>query len=307
MIDRFANAEEDADLPHAPLDLSARIRELRTRQGLKQSEIARRMGLDPSIPSLWEQGKRLVPANRVRALADALSVSVAELLQEASGGPKSIVPLADGRTRHGSADLAPVTRALRDRVAGDRAPLLTLVSAQNPPAAPGPESEPQPPVTPAPAPKPFVPAPRPALTGWIPEGWAPGERIQDISPALPDGYWLDPVRLEKPAAKQLLRSRLCPDDQALVGNREVPGAAMAQRVYQHCSRLEGYASGRLPLIEAIFRAVLAAEYAGLTVDGLPEALGERAGAVPITRTLLRRLRDSVRPYPLRWVDRELFG
>jgi transcriptional regulator with XRE-family HTH domain len=308
MIDRFANAEDDADLPHAPLDLSTRIRELRTRQGLKQSEVARRMGLDPSIPSLWEQGKRLVPANRVRALADALGVSVAELLQEASGAPKPVVPVADGRARHGPADLAAMTRALRDRPAGQHSPLLTLVSAQDSaPVAPGPQSEPQPPVAPVPAPRPFVPAARPVLTGWIPEGWAPDERIQDINPALPDGYWLDPVRLEKQTAKLLLRSRLCPADQALIGDREVPGTAMAERIYRHCCRQEGYAAGRLPLIEAIFRAVLAAEDAGLSVDGLAESLGERAGAVPITRTLLRRLRDSVRPYPLRWVDRELFG
>src|SRR5919198_6418825 len=89
MIDQFANLEDgDVLLPTAPLDLSARIRALRTRQGLKQSEVARRMGLDPSIPSLWEQGKRLVPANRVRALAEALGVPVAELLDGIGGAPR---------------------------------------------------------------------------------------------------------------------------------------------------------------------------------------------------------------------------
>src|SRR5437660_10098040 len=60
------------------------MRDLRARQGLKQSEVARRMRLDPSIPSLWEQGKRLVPANRLRALAEALEVSVEELLDGVS-------------------------------------------------------------------------------------------------------------------------------------------------------------------------------------------------------------------------------
>src|SRR5438270_8222509 len=64
------------------------MRDLRARQGLKQSEVARRMRLDPSIPSLWEQGKRLVPANRVRALADALEVSVEELLEGVSGAER---------------------------------------------------------------------------------------------------------------------------------------------------------------------------------------------------------------------------
>src|SRR5919198_2897293 len=91
MIDQFANLEDgDALLPNAPLDLSARMRELRARQGLKQSELARRMGLDPSIPSLWEQGKRLVPANRVRALAEALEVSLDELLDGVVSGAQRV-------------------------------------------------------------------------------------------------------------------------------------------------------------------------------------------------------------------------
>src|ERR687887_126782 len=97
MIDQFANLEDgDALLPTAPLDLSARMRELRARQGLKQSELARRMGLDPSIPSLWEQGKRLVPANRVRSLAEALEVTVEELLEGISGTARPNKPANDG-------------------------------------------------------------------------------------------------------------------------------------------------------------------------------------------------------------------
>src|SRR5579864_3727757 len=92
MLDQVTNLESDTDLalPTASLDLSARMRDLRARQGLKQSEVARRMRLDPSIPSLWEQGKRLVPANRVRALADALEVTVEELLDGVAGAqPRS--------------------------------------------------------------------------------------------------------------------------------------------------------------------------------------------------------------------------
>src|SRR4051812_50226137 len=90
MIDQVTNLEEgDLALPASSLDLSLRMRDLRARQGLKQSEVARRMRLDPSIPSLWEQGKRLVPANRVRALADALEVSVEELLDGVSGAQRA--------------------------------------------------------------------------------------------------------------------------------------------------------------------------------------------------------------------------
>jgi DNA-binding transcriptional regulator YdaS (Cro superfamily) len=46
--------------------------------------VARRMGLDPSMTSVWERGKRLVPRNRVPALAAALGVSVDELRGRAS-------------------------------------------------------------------------------------------------------------------------------------------------------------------------------------------------------------------------------
>src|SRR5581483_7468015 len=91
MLDQITNLDPDSDLalPTASLDLSTRMRDLRARQGLKQSEVARRMRLDPSIPSLWEQGKRLVPANRLRALAEALEVSIEELLEGVTGTPSA--------------------------------------------------------------------------------------------------------------------------------------------------------------------------------------------------------------------------
>src|SRR5690348_3692558 len=109
MLDQVTNLESDSDiaLPTASLDLSMRMRDLRARQGLKQSEVARRMRLDPSIPSLWEQGKRLVPANRVRALADALEVTMEELLEGVAGAqPRStkIIPETTAPS-HSVADL----------------------------------------------------------------------------------------------------------------------------------------------------------------------------------------------------------
>ena len=304
MIDEFS---ADTDLPSVPVDLSSRMREIRARQGLKQSEVARRMGLDPSIPSLWEQGKRPVPANRIGALAEALGVSIAELLEGLPGAPRPAEVPAETPARS-AIGYGTTVRAYPGRELAQQAPLVTLVSQPSPPIAMR-ESRPEVIVEPAlqkPR-RPFVQGERPPLVGWIPDGWEPADRIQDITPALPDGYWLDPVRLERHSAKQLLRSRLCAEDQALVGDREVPGLALAERIYQHCSKQEGFSTGRLPLIEAIFRLVLAAEYGGLTVDALVESLKERPGVVPVTRSLLRRLRDSARPYPLRWVDRELFG
>jgi transcriptional regulator with XRE-family HTH domain len=303
MLDQITNLEPDGDvaLPTASLDLSRRMRDLRSRQGLKQSEVARRMRLDPSIPSLWEQGKRLVPANRVRALADALEVTVEELLDGISGtergAPKPLVPdpggvrvteLIDERAiRPQPVDVAPMSggQLLPSSLDGVATLEITQAVAEQ-----------------------WVVPERPPLEGWIPDGWQPADRIQDISPSLPDGYWLDPVKLEKSKARQLLRSRLCAADRAVVDDRDVPGAALAERLYSHCGKQAGFlASARLPLAETIFRCVVTADHGGLTDGALVEMLRDRAGAVPVSATLLRRLRDSVRPYPIRRVDADLFG
>src|SRR5919198_3133884 len=158
MIDQFANLEDgDALLPTAPLDLSARMREIRARQGLKQSEVARRMGLDPSIPSLWEQGKRLVPASRVRSLAEALEVTVEELLDGVTGAPQPARQVVEGPARGAMNDLsASDEHALRQR--SDQ-PLLRLLPHDD-------EETPEP--APQVAPEPWVIPERPPLVGWIP-------------------------------------------------------------------------------------------------------------------------------------------
>jgi transcriptional regulator with XRE-family HTH domain len=311
MIDQFTTLEDgDIALPTSSLDLSTRMRDLRARQGLKQSELARRMGLDPSIPSLWEQGKRLVPANRVRSLAEALEVSVEELLEGVSGAGRAAKTLPEPAARSGVAELLD-DRVMRTRPGQPAAPAATI-DGNGPllrllPQTADEVAEPAQLEVELPS-EPWVVPERPALSGWIPDGWQPADRIQDISPSLPDGYWLDPVKLEKPAARQLLRSRLCVADQALVGDRDVPGAALAERLYSHCSKDDGFLSvGRLPLAEAIFRCVLSADHGGLSDGALVEMLRERASAVPVSATLLRRLRDSVRLYPIRRVDADLFG
>jgi transcriptional regulator with XRE-family HTH domain len=306
MLDQVTNLESDTDfmLPTASLDLSTRMRDLRARQGLKQSEVARRMRLDPSIPSLWEQGKRLVPANRVRALAEALEVPLEELLDGVSGAHRPSPKVLTEDNNHAPTVVSEFIeeRTVRPMPA-DEAPLLRLVpqtSVEEPvetTTQDGDVNGDQ-----------WITPERPPLDGWIPDGWQPTDRIQDITPALPDGYWLDPVKLERPNARQLLRSRLCEADQQAIGERDVPGAALAERLYSHCSKEEGFfPSGRLPLAEAIFRSVLTADHGGLTDAALVDMLSERAGAVPVSTTLLRRLRDSVRPYPIRRVDADLFG
>jgi len=301
MLDQFTTLEDgDLALPTSSLDLSTRMRDLRARQGLKQSEVARRMGLDPSIPSLWEQGKRLVPANRVRPLADALEVSIEELLDGISGATRTSKPGADGVSRPGVAELIDDRAAAARQRVTETAPLLRLL--------PRPEDAPPSASLGGDAPsEPWVVPQRPPLDGFIPDGWQANERIQDISPSLPDGYWLDPIKLEKQAARQLLRSRLCTLDRAAVDGLDVPGAVLAERIHAHCSKREGFVPGRLPVVETIFRCVLSADHGGLTDGALVEMLRERSGAVPVSATLLRRMRDSVRPYPIRRVDADLFG
>lgn len=302
MIDQITNLEDgEIALPTASLDLSTRMRDLRARQGLKQSEVARRMRLDPSIPSLWEQGKRLVPANRVRALADALEVSVEELLDGVSGAQRAPTKSAvESPGRAGLSELldGPATRQHES----DEGPLLRLLPqpADEPPQAEQGNNDV--------ASEQWVVPERPALDGWIPEGWQVPDRIQDISPSLPDGYWLDPVKLERPNVRHLLESRLCEVDRSVVAGNDVPGAALADRLYRHCSKVDGFLpSGRLPLAETLFRCVVAADHGGLTDGALVEMLRERSGAVPVSTTLLRRLSASVRPYPIRRVDADLFG
>src|SRR4051812_8301803 len=129
MLDQFTNLEDgDLALPTSSLDLSTRMRDLRARQGLKQSEVARRMGLDPSIPSLWEQGKRLVPANRVRSLADALEVSVEELLDGISGAQRAPTASAEVPLRATTiSDLIDERAVLRQRAVAESGPLLRLL------------------------------------------------------------------------------------------------------------------------------------------------------------------------------------
>ena len=117
-----------------------------------------------------------------------------------------------------------------------------------------------------------------------------------------------PSSSKRTNARQLLKSRLCTDDRGVVGERDVPGAALAERLYRHCSHENGFlTSGRLPLAESIFRCVLTADHGGLTDGALVEMLRDRSGAVPVSTTLLRRLRDTVRSYPIRRVDADLFG
>jgi len=69
----------------ASVHIGPQLRAARERAGLKQSEVARRMRLDPAIISRWECEEatryRPVPGDRLPALAEALETTVEELLE----------------------------------------------------------------------------------------------------------------------------------------------------------------------------------------------------------------------------------
>jgi transcriptional regulator with XRE-family HTH domain len=263
--------------------------------------LARRAGLHALTVTRLEAGLAAPSTRSVRALAAALDVPLDELLDGVTAEQAAAQPTPEPGSRMALADRLESERGL-DQDPSESAGPVRLVPR---PSEAGTRSMQV--VASAPTTR-WVPTERPALVGWIPDGWEPHGRLQDISPALPDGYWIDPVKLESPRSKELLRSRLCAEDRALIGDRPVPGAALAERMCQHCSKLDGFvAAAGLPLVETIFRLVLAADHGGLSDGALIELLHGRGGAVPISSTLLRRLRDSVRPYPIRRVDSQLFG
>jgi transcriptional regulator with XRE-family HTH domain len=308
MFGQLTNLEEgDIALPTSSLDLSTQIRSLRARLRLTQRELGQRMKLDSSIPGLWELGKRPVPANRVRSLADALEVTVTELLEGVTGAAPTVESIVEPAAHSASVELLD-DRVVRNRPADNR-PLLSLLPHTPDEQPDTPDEQPEPEQLGGDIPsEPWVVPERPPLAGWIPDGWQPTDRVPDITPSLPDGYWLDPIKLEKATARQLLRSRLCADDQSFVGGRDVPGAALAERLYCHCSKEEAFMTlSRLPVAETIFRSVLAADSGGLTDGALVELLRERAYVIPVSTTLLGRLRDAMRVYPIRRVDAGLFG
>jgi transcriptional regulator with XRE-family HTH domain len=270
-------------IPTVAVNLSQRLRELRRRQGKTQSDISRRLGVDPSIPSLWEQGKRPVPPQRMAALADALEISLSELL-------RGVVP--DSELSEVDAEFLPLSAP---EPVHESAP----VGITPPPLSRDPS-----PI----APSPFDRAlPLDGDLAWTPDGWSTSDRLAALADELPEGLWLDPARIDRPSSRRILRDRLCPADRGAVGERAVGGGALADRIAQHCSRLAGW-HGHFPLAEALFREVLASDQGGLEVSALAVAVSRRRpGEVP-TVDLVRRLGSSLRgAYPVRWVTRSPVG
>jgi Helix-turn-helix domain len=246
-------------LPTVAVNLSPRLRQLRRRQGKTQSDISRYLGVDPSIPSLWEQGKRPVPPQRLLGLAEALEISVSELLE------------------------------------GIAVPTVDPEPPPPPPAAP-----PQP--DPAPLRPRYLDRAVPADAPWALDSWSASERLMAGEEELFEGLWLDPVRLERPSARQVLRDRLCPADRRALGDRDPSGGALADRIAEHCAHQPGWYQP-VPVAEAVFREVVASDLGGLGVAELAAAAAQRVPpGLSVTPALIRRLAPSLRSvYPVRWI------
>jgi transcriptional regulator with XRE-family HTH domain len=71
-----------------------RLREVRERRGLSQTDLAKRTGLQPSAISHFETGKRAPSFDNLRKLADALGESIDYLLGR-SDAPGTTTPEAE--------------------------------------------------------------------------------------------------------------------------------------------------------------------------------------------------------------------
>ena len=91
--------------------MGQRLRELRLRRGLQQSEVARRLKISPAYLSLIEKGKR--EAEGIRADADEYTVDVlsnleAELVKSLTQARNGIARL---RVEHPAAPSGPAPKA----------------------------------------------------------------------------------------------------------------------------------------------------------------------------------------------------
>ena len=71
-------------------DLGERIRELRKAHGLTQGELAKRLGVTQALIASYESARRAIPLRKLCALAEALGISLEEIIGD--GAPRRRKP-----------------------------------------------------------------------------------------------------------------------------------------------------------------------------------------------------------------------
>ena len=95
-------------------DIGARVREERSRAGISQRELARRLGLSPSLISQIESGQSKPSVSTLYSIVTELGVSVDDLFGGANGAGGDGGPARGGKTGGRNADLGPMV-PVRDR------------------------------------------------------------------------------------------------------------------------------------------------------------------------------------------------
>jgi len=85
--------------PHDALTLGRRVRHLRTARGLTLEALGQRVGVTPSLLSLVENGRREPRLALLRSLADALDVTVADLLDAEPPSRRAALEIALDRAQ----------------------------------------------------------------------------------------------------------------------------------------------------------------------------------------------------------------
>ncbi|MDM7853888.1 XRE family transcriptional regulator [Cellulomonas alba] len=93
------SARDDAGAPHDSLTLGRRVRHLRTGRGLTLEALGHRVGVTPSLLSLVENGRREPRLALLRGLADALDVTVADLLDTEPPSRRAALEIALDRAQ----------------------------------------------------------------------------------------------------------------------------------------------------------------------------------------------------------------
>lgn len=77
--------------------VSTALRRLRAERNLRQADVASAIGVSPQAVSLWEQGKAQPTTDKLWALADYYSVSVAEVMGKVEVTTREIIPSSEER------------------------------------------------------------------------------------------------------------------------------------------------------------------------------------------------------------------